>query len=372
MVEVARDIQRQFEDVTKARLEIVEERRKMEVAAAKREAESQIAAVKAEAQNLARIERERADRLEREMAEVRNRLSTPAAPPQQDRLAEVLLEMKRSEQEQRKSEREFQAEQRRIEREHALEREKIQAEAKAESERLRMEMQRANNEMQAKLLQVATEKPSGSEMAEKVLMSVTGAISGLMSNQVNMINAMNELGMGGGGEEPEPEPRWLKSVERMVRAFGAMNRQPQGQQQPLPPPQQQPQQLPPPRQQQAPAQPLPPQQGPEQPLQQGPVSQEVVEQLTSAITNKTHDPGTIAEFILANLKDAGLQQLLISEQKMSRIFENLLGEEWLDDDNNVAFVKAVAQSFVEKGVAANLFDAADMKETLADIDTLGD
>jgi hypothetical protein len=377
--DAAREIIRQQDEVTRQRLELAEDRRKIEVAQAKREAEAQIAAAKAEAEARARLERERNDRLEREMEKLREEIrtraavaqATPTGPAPTDRFAELMMELRRSDQEQRKAEREFQAEQRRLEREAAVERAKIEAEARAESERIRAESAKAQAELQSHLIKVATEKPSGSEMAEKVLLSVTSAISGLMSNQVNMINAMNELGFGG-SEEPEPEPRWLKTAERMMRSFAAISQtRQQGQPaQPLPPPNNPQQALPPPPAQSTPVSPqTPPAQVHNFP--DGEPSMALVEQLQKAIVGKSHDPGTIAEFILGNMTDPGLQRLLVSKQRLSEIVEDLVGDDWLDDPNNVAFAKAVAQAFVERGSERGLFDADSMKETLADLDTLG-
>jgi hypothetical protein len=350
------EMSKQWEEINRAKETLAEERRRIEVAAVKRDADAQIAVARAEAETARREARERQDRIERELAEIRNRPPTapPTAAPGQDRFAEVLLEMKKSDQEQRRAEREFQAEQRRAEREFALEREKIQAEAKAAADRAHAEMTAANNALQSKLLEVATTKPSGSDMAEKVLLSVTGAISNLMSNQVNMINSMSELGFGGRDEEPEEkEPAWMKSVERMARLFAPKPA-------PLPPPDAGQEQG---QEQQA----LP--SAPPAPVEQ---QQSTVVQIQRAVWSKANKPSAVADFILQRLGDPEVADLLVSEDKISDVLVKLLSKEWLAVAENRTYAKAVATAFMERGVQAKVFTEEALAQARPDIEHLGE
>ena len=377
----AESMQKQWDEILRARTDLAEERRKVEVAAARREGESQLAAVKAEAEARSRLERERADRMERELAEIRARPAVVAAPPQNDRLAELLLEQRKSEAEQRLADRAAEREQRAAEvaqraaeraadRESQLALERIRAEAKIEADKL-----------QARMFEMAASKPSGSEAAEKVFASMATGLSGLMSNQINMLSAMNDLGLNGQQEvEAEPEPKWIKAVERMVRAFGPAIQQRVVQPQPTTQPQRQvaaprPQQRPRPvTVQQQPVTPevMPPEaaMGAPPPVQEGEVV-DVVEEIFDTIRERAMPSGQIADMMMANMLDPGLQAVLQESTDLKEILENHLGMDWLTSESNRMFAKSVAVDFVERAVRGGIFPAAMLEEIAGELEGLG-
>jgi hypothetical protein len=338
---------------------------------AERKRQMEIDAIKKEAETKARAADERVKNLERQLDEIRNR-PPPApvvAPASSDKTTELLLELRKMDADQRRADRDAQQEQRRVERESIAEQKRQERETNLELARIRADADKASAQAQADMLKALASKPAidpqimelmGKNDTSKVMSDMAAVVSTSMSNQLNVMSALMDLGMG--GREPAapriPKPSGWDSAAKILvpiitRAFaGPPAGTPPGQviNQPVNPAAKTPEALPAANGAngaQAPAPEAPP---PVPPL---------ASQIAELIKSKTKTPKEVAELILQNINDASIQTLAISSKGDPRVLFDMMLNDWLDDTTNRTYAAEILKVTLEQGIASGVFPDPD-------------
>lgn len=220
-----------------------------------------------------------------------------------EREREERRERERKEDAERERAREERREREERERQDRLERERRE-DAKAERERFEKVLERLGSsqkdplEMAKQLTELTKAKGNDADVAMKSLHNVLEMQGTVMGSAMDFVREVSQVNLGGG----EPEPGWLKGLDRLVKGFGKMAL--------AAPPQmpfQQGQRQPPAQQPQGQRQPSPQQQQ-QQAVQEAQGT--IADQIAQGIRDY-HDPEMVAKAIVYYYRDPSVQQLVL-------------------------------------------------------------
>ena len=334
-----------FEAIQRAELDLADRRKTMEVDAAKREADTRIRAAEDKVKDI-----------ERQLNEMRRAPPIQTGPSATDNIVALMAQMRQSD-----------IEAKRADREMSIKLAELQQQAQIESAKLNAEATRAaaaaNQTLLTHLLAKPAIDPAIMEMmakndTSKVLADMSSVVTASMSNQLNVMSAMMEMGYGnqkesGPVQKIMKESGWDKAAKILTpiisRAFAVQ----QGNAQPGQVLQQPPQQFPQQTQALPPVQPAQPQQAPQPAPVQGQPT--IIEQIADAIKTRKGSAKEIAEGILHNINDPSFIKAATAAGGDPRVlFDQILGE-WLDDAGNRIFAGEVLRITMEQGCASGIF-----------------
>lgn len=344
LAETQRLLQAQNAELQRQKEQLAEERRKMEVEAVRKESQMAI---------------ERAERRAEELVK-----QQPAAPVEsgiEKILAGMLpLAMKWFETSKAdKAAADAEAQRRdlemaRMQQETQVAIAKAQAEAAAAASAQQAKMVELQMQMQ---MQLAAKAEESNKMLMRMLLDrpkddssakTAELVSSMAGTTMNVLNTMVELGLTGGGREPE-EPVALKAVREVVRGLALMSgnaartQQPQPQFEALPEPEPEPEL--PPQQQEAPPEPAP--------LRAAEPS--LYRRLVQAIKDPRVPPKNIATTVIQSLADPSLiEAFQTAGGDLKQMFAKDL-DKWLDDAKNKARFQEILTQTATTGVELGAF-----------------